>query len=153
MAIIIFGLVSGNAFAQEAEKGPNPTGALLRSAVIPGWGQFYNRKYIKAAVIAGIEGYLYYGTVTDWREADRHERAFKTAIDPVVKAREFADYEDARDRRNLKMWFLAAGIFYSMFDAYVDAHLATFDQPDKAYEVYLGPTEDGVRLALTLDIP
>jgi hypothetical protein len=36
-------------------------GAVLRSAVVPGWGQIYNQSYWKAPVIWGFIGYyLYY---------------------------------------------------------------------------------------------
>jgi len=120
----------------------NPTGALLRSAFVPGWGQLYNRKYIKAVLFAGGQGWLAYGIYDNWKEANRHEENFKAAVDdPIYQAAEFEKFEDARDSRNLKMWFMAAAIFYSMFDAYVDAQLSDFDQTDKAFEVYLGPGE------------
>jgi hypothetical protein len=36
-------------------EGHSPRGALWRAAVLPGWGQFYNRQYIKMPVVwAGI---------------------------------------------------------------------------------------------------
>ena len=144
------------AFGQDREEPAirkrNPTGALLRSAIIPGWGQFYNKMYIKATIIALAESYLIYGINNDWRDSDRFEKAFQGATDTEVKARDFSNYEKARDRRNLKMWILAAGIFYSMFDAYVDAQLSDFDQRDKAYEVLIAPRDDGIQVALTLEI-
>jgi TM2 domain-containing membrane protein YozV len=133
-------------------KRGHPTGALLMSAFVPGLGQFYNGKYIKGTLIAGGEGYLIYGIYNDWRDADRFERNFKNAVNPITKAAEFANYEKARDRRNLKMWILTAAIFYSMFDAYVDAHLSDFDQKDRSYEVFLAPTDDGFQVALRIDI-
>lgn len=71
-------LLVSPAFAQEAEapadttqrestgsfwwssrlpEGHSPEGALWRAAVLPGWGQFYNRQYIKMPVVwAGIGG-------------------------------------------------------------------------------------------------
>jgi hypothetical protein len=133
----------------------NPTGALLRSAFVPGLGQLYNRKYIKAFIFAAGESWLAYGIYNDWREADRHEKNFRSATDDqIYQAREFSEFEDARDRRNLKMWILAVTIFYSMFDAYVDAQLSDFDQPDKAFEVYLGPGEnDDIKLSLAIRLP
>ena len=133
----------------------NPTGALLRSAFVPGWGQLYNRKYIKAFVFAAGESWLAYGIYDDWKEADRHEKNFRSVTDdPVYRAKEFSAFEDARDRRNLKMWILAVAIFYSMFDAYVDAQLSDFNQPDKAFDVYFGPGEnDDIRLNLSIKIP
>jgi len=149
---------SQNALPQTADSAhvrkTNPTGALLRSAFVPGLGQFYNRKYIKAAIFAGTESWLIYGIHHDWKMADRHEANFKQTSDPIYKASEFSEYEKARDSRNLKMWILAAAIFYSMFDAYVDGQLSDFEQRDKAYEVFIGPTEnEGVQLVMKFDIP
>ena len=134
---------------------PNPTGALLRSAFVPGWGQFYNKKYIKATIIAGIEIYLINGVYTHWRDADRHKTNFQGADDdPDYQALEFSRYESALDKRGTFTWFLVATVFYSMFDAYVDAHLSNFDQEDKAFQVYLGPGDkDEIKLALTFNIP
>jgi hypothetical protein len=165
-AAIIVGLFTVNrCYCQEVDmpvkadstriRRTNPTGALLRSAFVPGLGQLYNRKYIKAVIFAAGESWLGYGIYNDWKEADRHEKNFRSAPDdPVYQAREFSEFEDARDSRNLKMWILAVTIFYSMFDAYVDAQLSDFDQPDKAFDVYLGPGEnDDIRISLAIRIP
>ena len=40
-------------------------GAVLRSAVIPGWGQFYNESYLKVPVVVGLTGFLVWGIVTE----------------------------------------------------------------------------------------
>lgn len=94
----------------------NPTGALLRSLIFPGWGQFYNRKYSKAFLFFGGEA----GLMT-------------TAIhlnQQVVSTR--GDLQASyRNNRNTANWFLLATIVFSMLDAYVDASLADFDEsPD-----------------------
>jgi hypothetical protein len=131
----------------------NATGALLRSAFVPGWGQFYNGKYVKAGIFAIGEAYLINGIYTDWRSADRHKSYFQSTTDPALKAREFNNFTNARDRRNLKMWILAASIFYSMFDAYVDAQLSDFNQRDRAYEVFLAPAPaNGVQIVMAFNI-
>jgi len=128
---------------------PNPTGALLRSALVPGWGQYYNKKYIKASVFAVGEWYLIYGIASDWRTSSRHEKNFKAATDISIKAAEFNEFEKYRDRRNVKMWIMTAAIFYSMWDAYVDAQLADFEETDKAYEVFLAPARgDGLMVGV-----
>ena len=134
-------------------KSVSPTGALVRSALVPGWGQFYNKKYIKAGVFALGESYLIYSIATNWKKADDHKSNFQGSADPLYRALEFAEYEKYRDRRNLNLWIMAAALFYSMFDAYVDAHLADFNQSDKAFEARLEPTpDDGVRLVLDIRI-
>ena len=39
----------------------SPWGAVWRSAVIPGWGQFYNESYWKIPLFAGAIGGLVFG--------------------------------------------------------------------------------------------
>ncbi len=150
---------AGDALGQDTDtvrtREASPSGALLRSAFVPGLGQLYNRKYIKAGLFAAGESWLAHGIYENWKEADRHESNLKSAVDdPEYQAAEFAKYENARDRRNLKIWILAATIFYSMFDAYVDAQLADFDQTDRSFEVFIGPDKnDDIKIALAIDIP
>lgn len=129
-----------------------PTLVLFRSAILPGWGQFYNKQYIKATIFAGGEWYLIYGIAQDWKKTDRYNKTFKAATDLGIRAIEFHKYTKYRDRRNLKMWIMAATMFYSMFDAYVDAQLSDFNQTDKAYETFIAPTSDGgVQVGLTFN--
>lgn len=95
----------------------SPSGAALRSLVIPGWGQYYNGKKIKAGLaFAGEAGLL--GMALHWnsRAADA-----KRANDETRQLQ----YEDWR---NGCYWGLAALIVYSMLDAYVDAQLSDFDE-------------------------
>jgi hypothetical protein len=132
---------------------PYPTGALLRSAVVPGWGQYYNKKYIKGSVIAAAETYLIVGIVTNWRDASKHKKNFQGSDSLEYKASEFDKYEHNIDQRNIRMWLLAAGILYSMFDAYVDAQLWDFKQTDKSFEVYVAPSRnDGIYAGLNFKI-
>ena len=41
--------------AQDSLSVKNPTGAMLRSLAVPGWGQFYNGKWFKGILVAGAE--------------------------------------------------------------------------------------------------
>jgi hypothetical protein len=156
-------LISIPAFGQKADtqsyestghiRKLNPTGALLRSAFVPGWGQFYNRSYIKGTIIAGGESYLIYGIYNYWKDANRHQHNFENSSDPAYKAAEFSKYSNARDSRNIRLWILAATVFYSMFDAYVDAQLSDFNQTDKSYQVFVAPTRDiGIQLIMNFKI-
>ena len=155
--LLIFNLLcAASPRAQNADSAAvrksSPRGALIRSALVPGLGQFYNKKYIKAGVFTVGESYLIYNIATDWKAASRHKKNFQSSSDPVYQAQEFAEYEKYRDRKNLNLWITAAVVFYSMFDAYVDAHLSDFNQPDKAFEAYLEPMPDnGIRLMVELN--
>lgn len=104
-------------------KPKNPTGAMLRSIVVPGWGQFYNGKWFKGLVIAGAEIGLVANAVVlnQWANQAETEEEYLFYI----------------DNRNLSFWLLGATILYSMADAFVDAHLADFDEsPDLSLRIY-----------------
>jgi hypothetical protein len=127
---------------------PWPTGALLLSVAIPGGGQFYNHQYIKFLLYGGTETYLIKYVSWRWKQMDEHWLNFKNAGDDLTKARQFALYEKKRDSRNTHIWLTALVVFVSMFDAYVDAHLADFNQTDKAFDAYIAPENDRVQLSL-----
>ena len=95
----------------------NPTGAMLRSILVPGWGQFYNGKWFKGILIAGAEVGLVANALVlnQWANEAASEEEFLYYI----------------DNRNLSFWLLGATILYSMADAYVDAHLFGFDESPK----------------------
>ncbi|MBI5059443.1 hypothetical protein HZB60_06650 [candidate division KSB1 bacterium] len=130
----------GPAFAEDNAAKPlkSSTGAVLRSIVVPGWGQYYNEHRLKAGVFFVGEGLFIWGIS---RNHDLMMGA-KTSTDPF-----FHDYEQFyRNSRNKLIWWLAGTVLLSMGDAYVDAHLLGLDiSPD------LGPTANpdaaGVRVS------
>jgi len=101
-------------------KTKSPKGAMVRSLVFPGLGQFYNEQYIKAAIVLAGQGTLigfsfYYNNRA--REIPLEEEFYK-------------------DRRNLMYWWIGAATLLSMLDAYIDAHLYDFDTgPDLAIRI------------------
>lgn len=110
----------------ESLKRYSPTGALLRSVAVPGWGQFYNQSYIKTAVIGGLESFLIYQVVYYWKRASKYEDLYVNDT-TASKSEKFIQFDKYRDLRNQHLWFLGITMFYSMFDAYVDAHLKNFN--------------------------
>ncbi len=102
---------------------------MLRSGAVPGWGQVYNHKYLKAAIVVAGEGLL---ATKAWSEFQRENDAVDrlSAIgdpgDPAYVAADF-DRETHRNRKINWIWWGLAAHLLSMADAYVDAHLATFD--------------------------
>ena len=88
----------------------SPWGAVLRSAIIPGFGQFYNESYWKIPVIWGIGAWFVYGDLYRQTENQfyRQNRNF---------------YRDQRDN-----FAIYIGLLYllNLVDAYVDAHLFDF---------------------------
>ncbi len=115
----------------------NPTGALLRSLVFPGWGQFYNRKYSKAFLFFGGEAGLI---------------ATAVHLNQQVVATRGDLQASYRNNRNTANWFLLATIVFSMLDAYVDASLADFDESPELSLVPFGRGTGGMIFQLKIKL-
>jgi hypothetical protein len=129
--------------ADSTHRPPRPFFVMLRSAAVPGWGQVYNHKYLKAAGVVAGEGFLALKAYNEYgREKDAVNRqvalleAGKDVTDPQYEAAEVDRQTHRNQKINWIWWGLAAHLF-SMVDAYVDAHLATFDAD-------FGPPESAV---------
>ncbi len=92
----------------------SPTGAMLRSLVFPGWGQWYNNKKIKAIVFFCGETALLTNAIYLNQQ--------------LVNSEDLATREFYINNRNLSVWWLVGVVLFSMGDAFVDAHLADFDE-------------------------
>ena len=88
----------------------SPWGALLRSAVLPGWGQVYNRQYWKAAGVVAVHAVLL-------ERAMHFNRLYKERNDRTL-----------RRTRNTFYWLLGAAYVLNLLDAFVEAYLFGFDQ-------------------------
>lgn len=100
----------------------SPWGATLRSAVIPGWGQFYNESYLKIPIVWGISGWMLYNYFDNDKNYKLYRDLYLTNIDNRYKNnREF--YKDQRDL--FAIYFFLAYVA-NLVDAYVDAHLFDF---------------------------
>ncbi|HLG94029.1 MAG TPA: DUF5683 domain-containing protein, partial [candidate division Zixibacteria bacterium] len=86
---------------------------LLRSLAVPGWGQLYNKKPLKAVIVAGGQGALLGTAVVEWKRASN-----------AKKDLDLEGYRIHTNNRNLFLWLYAAATVVSMLDAYVDAHLS-----------------------------
>ncbi len=91
----------------------SPTVAVIRSALLPGWGQWYNGQKWKALLVFGGEAALVGNAVY------YNQQVAKSTTDDD---RRF--YRDVRGR--FLWWFLAVHLL-NVLDAYVDAHLWDFD--------------------------
>lgn len=107
-----------------------PRVVMLRSLLVPGWGQFHNRAYVKSALVAGAEGAFGVFLWSDRRELD-------DLLAEVERERVGGDpqgYESAVTRYNARLdtyvsrqWLFAGVLAYALVDAYVDAHFRDFD--------------------------
>jgi hypothetical protein len=121
----------------------SPWGAVVRSLVVPGWGQWYNERPLKAGVYLASDVTMLAVYFQRDRKVSRIEKRRKSVdrqlrTDPfltqeqkqILSAR-FGDLTDdldtALNRRNLFGWFFAISHLLSLMDAYTDAHLFRFD--------------------------
>jgi hypothetical protein len=131
----------------------NPHKALFRSAVLPGWGQWYNKKYWKIPIIYGALGVTtgiflynlkYYKLL---RKAVQYRLdtipSNDALIDPAfihLSTESIRIYRDAY-RQNIDYSVLAFLVVWGLnvVDATVDAHLKAFDvSPDIGMKIRPG---------------
>jgi hypothetical protein len=106
-----------------------PRWVMLRSAVVPGWGQAHNGAWLKAAAIAGLETYLGLGILDDHEALDDLEgviqRAQRDSL-PGLEEEAVTAYNARLNQYVRRQWFLGGLIAYALVDAYVDAHFRNF---------------------------
>ncbi len=106
----------------------SPLGAVGRSAILPGWGQFYNESYWKIPVVWGVLGWFTYLYVENNKLYKKYGDLY---LDSLENEKGNTYYRNARDlyRDERDKYALVLGISYllNLVDAYVDAHLFDFD--------------------------
>ena len=107
----------------------SPWGAVLRSAIIPGWGQFYNHSYLKIPVIWGIGGWLVY----EWIQSNNLLKQSQTLYTQTNNTR-YLDYKNFyQDQRDLFSIYIGLTYVLNLVDAYVDAELFDFTVKENSY--------------------
>jgi hypothetical protein len=125
------------------EKEHSPTKATIMSALLPGLGQIYNKKYWKVPVIYAGIGVMTYFIVFNADEYLNYKCAYieknngdtegnykdlvnRYTLEELMSAREYY-------RRNLEISCLISALWYvlNIVDAAVDAHLYTYNITDK----------------------
>jgi hypothetical protein len=107
-----------------------PRYVMMRSAILPGWGQFHNHAWIKGLAIAGGEIALISGIVDNNRHLDRLSKAIddaQAAGDEVAYDAAVNAYNNTLSESTSQKWWLGGLIAYALADAYVDAHFARFN--------------------------
>jgi hypothetical protein len=152
----------------------SPRKAAIRSAILPGWGQIYNRKYWKLPIVygaIGLTGYVFiynYSNYKDTRFAYKVKYNMRvnrtdTALFPKIKkelqplSEESLRFYRDEFRRDIDysvlIFVLAWGL--NIVDAAVDAHLKAFDvSPDLSFQLKPGHSAmagtNGISLILNI---
>lgn len=138
---------------------PNPSTALWMSALCPGAGQIYNRRYWKLPIVVGAFVGLSYGMSWNNRMFNDYSRAYRDAMDDDPETRSYMNFYPPnvkesdldmawlqkalknkrtyyRRYRDICILSMVAVYALSILDAYVDASLAHFDiSPDLSMKV------------------
>ena len=138
---------------------PDPQRALWLSALCPGLGQIYNRRYWKLPIVVGAFVGLSYGASWNNRMYKDYSRGYRDVMDDDPDTRSYMDFfpptvkesdldmawlqkimKSKRDyyRRYREICVIAmVGVYLiNVVDAYVDASLAHFDiSPDLTLDV------------------
>ncbi len=120
----------------EAATLPSAHGALLRSAVLPGWGQFYNGRPVKGLFFGAASATALTSVVV------KHRR-IRSAPTPE-------EHQDRTARRNSRLLYFALSVALAAIDAYVDAHLADFGDVPSGFSVEMQRDQAWLRLKAPL---
>ena len=145
---------TGSSATADTARIISPGKALLRSALIPGWGQAYVGHYAKAGILlAGGATTLGLALNADGRVNDLADRR-PLVSDPAERDLLEGDIEHWRGERRRWILWAAAVWVYAMLDAYVDAHLHNIDAVEPAFTPPPTPRMDiaPVQLYLGLSI-
>ena len=135
----------------------SPRKAAIRSAIIPGWGQIYNKKYWKVPIVwgaLGVTGYIFVTNLHTYQDLRfAYTAKYKASLPPYDPNSTYpGPYQDSTDYKHIKHQYVPidpeslrtgrniyrqyvdyAAVFFIIFwglnvvDAAVDAHLKAFD--------------------------
>ena len=137
--------------SEEFEKSvfPQPKQVMLKSLMVPGWGQVENKQIWKIPIVYGMLGGLIWNSVRltkrfhDFRAAAFNAQVEGTEMDdmrfgptPDFLDGDFSDsfLTERRNelRNNRDLMYILIGVAYGLnvLDAYVTAHMKTFNVSD-----------------------
>ena len=115
VSVIFFAIIISQLMSQDSTEVKTPKKALKYS-LIPGGGQLYNGKQIKAILILGSELWMIY-------QFQANRISFHNWNNTYSKPKEYY-----RENRNKYAWRALFVYIYNLVDALVDAHLSTYNE-------------------------
>ena len=100
----------GEMFSDKPLK--SPWGAVTRSAILPGWGQIYNGKYLKACICFAV---VFDFTRKVYSYNQRYQKSNR-------------NNKSLLERRVINSWYLGLSYLLTLVDSFVDAYLYKFDR-------------------------
>lgn len=100
----------------------SPWGAVARSAIIPGFGQFYNEDYWHIPVIWGLLGWF----GSQWILNNNNYKTYRDDYIDTGNNNDKFKRDFYRDQRDQFTIYIAITYLLNLVDAYVGAHLFDF---------------------------
>lgn len=122
---IIFIFSIGSLYSAEQLKMPMKSAML--SLLIPGGGQFYNKKYVKSVFVAAGEIYLISMTSYHILKQNEYLDIYKNTQSPDAYQNFVFHYE----HKQSDIFWLGLYLVLSATDAFVDMHLSDFEKEKK----------------------
>lgn len=129
-------------------------GAVWRSLLVPGWGQYYVESYWKAPIALGASVYFWYGLISNHSNFISASQAVDNAVaSGIATDRDLfllrTQREIYRDQRDAAGLYLTVTYLLSAVDAYVGAHLFDFDVSENV-SAHWGILQDNGRIGISL---
>ncbi len=138
-----------------------PTKASFYSALLPGLGQAYNKKYWKLPIVYGAIGTSLYFYINNNKKYNNYRDAYKRRLQGFNDD-EYQYLDDSRliqaqrfYQRNRDLSLLVTVAFYvlNIVDANIDAHLAQFNVNDKlSFQPEVYPNEINYKLNMGISL-
>ncbi len=106
---------------QKMEK--SPLLSMFRSALLPGWGQYYTGHPYRGGLIFTLEGFLVTFSWLENRKANWYWETYQRTGDPLYLDKYDRHFQKGRNFMSLAI----AGLLLNIADAYVSAHLYGFE--------------------------
>jgi Family of unknown function (DUF5683) len=156
------------------KKPHSPRTAAIRSAILPGLGQIYNKKYWKLPLVygaLGVTGFIFFDNIKVYKES---KFAYAARIKAEPPLRDSTDYNkletkyklystgSIRNQRDKFRQYIDYSVLFFVFfwglnviDASVDAHLKSFDvSPNLSLKLKAGYSEmaktNGISLVMNI---
>ena len=113
-----------------------PAKAAFYSAILPGLGQAYNKKYWKIPIVYGAIGTSMYFYLDSQKSYNQYRDEYKRRLEGFGRGEELARYDDAtlisaqkfyQRNRDLSAFFVVGFYVLNIIDANVDAALIQFN--------------------------
>lgn len=122
-----------------------PGKAAFYSLIIPGGGQAYNRRWWKIPIAVGVDAATIYYAYDNRSKLKKYQNLYITSLETNgaqdTNTRRYKLNRDAyRKRYDYARAYVVIGHVLTIFDAYIDNHMKTFDVSD---DLSLGLTPNG----------